>query len=168
MKFQSCCALFQGTKKQKNKKKKEKAAKATLAVEVNFTDDKDKHLLNEHSIPDSPTRYRLHLYPLSLSLLLQLFDVCVCLNNIILFTGISQYQQTFTKKFRRLRILMKVNLCNMYMIKSQKIYFRKYYLYIFITTKLQKRSWSNKCRDILGIIKVLMVSFVKIYHSWII
>lgn len=47
---------YKGTKKQKNKKKKEKAAKATLAVEVNFTDNKDKHLLNEHSIPDSPTR----------------------------------------------------------------------------------------------------------------
>jgi hypothetical protein len=25
-------------------------------VEVNFTDEKEKHLLNEHSIPDSPTK----------------------------------------------------------------------------------------------------------------
>lgn len=49
-------SVLQGTKKQKNKKKKEKAAKPTIAVEVNFTDDREKHLLNEHSIPDSPTR----------------------------------------------------------------------------------------------------------------
>lgn len=120
-------------------------------MEVNFTDNKDKLLLNEHSIPDSPTRYRLHLYLLFYSLLLQLFNACICLINTILFTGIFQYQQTFMKKFRHLRILMKVNLCNMYMIKSQKIYFRKYYP-LSNTTKFQKKkyqSWSNKCRDIL-------------------
>ncbi|XP_056012499.1 uncharacterized protein LOC125682526 isoform X2 [Ostrea edulis] len=47
---------YKGTKKQKNKKKKEKAVKQTIAVEVNFADEKEKHLLNEHSIPDSPTK----------------------------------------------------------------------------------------------------------------
>ncbi|XP_061169827.1 E3 ubiquitin-protein ligase TTC3-like [Saccostrea echinata] len=47
---------YKGTKKQKNKKKKEKAVKQTIPVEVNFTDEKEKTLLNEHSIPDSPTK----------------------------------------------------------------------------------------------------------------
>lgn len=136
-------------------------------MEVNFTDNKDKLLLNEHSIPDSPTRYRLHLYLLFYSLLLQLFNACICLINTILFTGIFQYQQTFMKKFRHLRILMKVNLCNMYMIKSQKIYFRKYYP-LSNTTKFQKKIINLEAINaeiFWGIIWVLMVSFITIYHD---
>lgn len=77
-----------------------------LAVEVNFTDDRDKHLLNEHSIPDSPTKYRPHLYPLSLGLLLQLFDECVCLKNTFFFyrdfsvpTNIHEKVQAFENSY---------------------------------------------------------------------
>lgn len=58
-------------------------------MEVNFTDNKDKHLLNEHSIPDSPTRYRLHLYLLFYSLLLQLFNACICLINYSFYRDFS-------------------------------------------------------------------------------